>query len=108
MTYVYSAIASFVVAMLVFMLQSTMKENKKLREEKERKELEETKALKRAVRSLLRDKLMYYHAKYTELGYITPHGLENGNLMYKAYKELGGNGMVDQMNEDIKELHVKG
>lgn len=107
MSYVYSAISSFVVTMLIFMLQSSMKENRRLREEKERKENERNNALDDGVRCLLRAKLIEYHAKYTKQGYITTHGLENGQLMYKAYKGLGGNGLIDQIDEEIKHLPVK-
>ena len=107
MTYVYSSIGSFIVGVLVFMLTSTMKENRKLRQEKEKQEADRNNALENGVRCLLRAKLIEYHAKYTALGYISSHGLENGNLMYNAYKALGGNGLLDQMNEEIKHLPVK-
>lgn len=107
MAYVYSAIASFIVAMLVFMLQSTMRENHKLRQEKEKQEADRNKALEDGVRCLLRAKLIEYHDKYTTLGHISSHGLESDNLMYNAYKSLGGNGLLDQMNEEVKRLPVK-
>lgn len=28
-------------------------------------------------------------------------------LMYEAYHQLGGNGMIDKMSEEIDELHLK-
>jgi Cdc6-like AAA superfamily ATPase len=56
---------------------------------------------------LLRVQLIEYHEKWTERGYITKHGLENFLEMYKAYHELGGNGMVTKLLEEIKKLPIK-
>ena len=39
--------------------------------------------------------------------YITPKALESGILMYRAYKSLGGNGMIDHMEEEIQQLPIK-
>ena len=50
------------------------------------------KAVELGVQALLRDRIVqsYYH--YEERGWITLHGLENVNAMYKEYHALGGNG----------------
>ena len=52
------------------------------------------KAVELGVQALLRDRIVqsYYH--YEERGWITLHGLENVNAMYKEYHALGGNGTV--------------
>jgi len=56
---------------------------------------------------LLRVQLIEYHAKYMRLGYIPSYAYQNFGEMYAAYHELGGNGMVTKMKEEIDELHLK-
>lgn len=56
---------------------------------------------------LLRVQLIEYHDKYVALGEIPSYAYDNFNEMYKAYSELGGNGMVTKMHEEIQELHLK-
>lgn len=56
---------------------------------------------------LLRVQLIEYHEKYIELGSIPSYAYENFVEMYEAYHELGGNGMVTKMYEEIHELHLK-
>ena len=114
MVYVISILTSVVSAMLVFILQSSIKENRRLKQEAEKARLEkevkqeqENNALKEGVLCLLRAKMVEYHTKYMGLGYITSHAYENWTLMYKAYKALGGNGMIEHMNEEIEELHIE-
>ena len=99
---------------LVFLLKEQIKENKRLEREKaqalaEREEAmakRET-ALEDGVVCILRKHLMDEHQTWTEKGYITPKALESGLLMYKAYKGLGGNGMIDHMEEEIQELPIR-
>ena len=107
MEYILTIVTSIVSAMLVFVLQSVIKENHKLKKEKEDKQAEEDTSLKEGVLCLLRVKLIEYHTKYMALGYISSHGLENWLLMYKAYKALGGNGMIDHMKAEIESLHIE-
>ena len=56
---------------------------------------------------LLRVQLIEYHAKYTALGTIPSYAYQNYCEMYEAYHELGGNGMVTKMKQEIEELHIK-
>lgn len=56
---------------------------------------------------LLREKLIEYHDKYVELGYIPAWVYEHFCEIYKAYRDLGGNGMIVKMKEEIDELHLK-
>lgn len=56
---------------------------------------------------LLRVQLIEYHDKYTILGLIPSYAYENFCEMYEAYHELGGNGMITKMKEEIDELHLK-
>ena len=56
---------------------------------------------------LLRVQLIEYHGKYTQLGNIPSYAYQNFCEMYDAYHELGGNGMVTKMKQEIEELHLK-
>ena len=56
---------------------------------------------------LLRVQLIEYHDKYTILGSIPSYAYENFCEMYEAYHELGGNGMITKMKEEIDVLHLK-
>lgn len=56
---------------------------------------------------LLRVQLIEYHRKYTQLGNIPSYAYQNFCEMYEAYHELGGNGMVTKMKQEIDELHLK-
>lgn len=55
---------------------------------------------------LLRVQLIEYHDKYTSLGEIPSYAYQNFCEMYEAYHDLGGNGMVTKMYEEIHELHL--
>ena len=56
---------------------------------------------------LLRVQLIEYHDRYVELGEIPSYAYNNFIEMYDAYHDLGGNGMVTKMYEEIKALHLK-
>ncbi len=57
---------------------------------------------------MLRAKLIEYHKEWIERDYITKHGLQNFIEMYEAYHELGGNGMVTHLLEEVEQLQIKG
>lgn len=106
MNYVYSGIVSFVVGMLVFFLQSVLRENNDLKKKNKEFYTKEQAAMKDAIVCILRDILIENHKKYTTRKSISTHGLQNWLSMYRDYKILGGNGMVDRMKEEIEELHI--
>lgn len=56
---------------------------------------------------LLMVQLIEYHDRYVAEGEIPSYAYENFDKMYHAYKDLGGNGMVTKMYEEIKDLHLK-
>lgn len=55
---------------------------------------------------LLRVQLIDYHDRYMKLGSIPSYAYENFEEMYEAYHNLGGNGMITKMKEEIEELHI--
>lgn len=106
-TIILDVVLGLVSAVLVFVLQQTIKENMRLKKEKEQQATQREKALEDGVVCILRKHLMDEHEMWVAKGYITPKALESGLLMYKAYKSLGGNGMIDHMEEEIQELPIK-
>lgn len=107
MEYVISIALSVVSTVLAFILKSYISENKELRKEREEKRSQRETALEDGVVCLLRKQLMDDYSKYMELGHIPSKALESGLLMYKAYKGLGGNGMIDHMEDEIQNLPIR-
>lgn len=101
--YIFSGLVSLSVAILAYVIQSLIKENRRLCDADRIKE----EALAEGVTCLLRVKLIEYHSKYTQADRVSSHGYENWFEMYHAYKGLGGNGMVEHMKEEMEELHIK-
>ena len=56
---------------------------------------------------LLRVQIIEYHDKYIREGRIPSYAYENFDEMYQAYHELGGNGMITKMYEEVQELHLR-
>lgn len=56
---------------------------------------------------LLRVQLIEYHDKYTALKYIPSYAYENFCEMYAAYHDLGGNGMITHMKEEVDRLEIR-
>lgn len=63
-------------------------------------------ANERGTMLLLRVQLIEYHSKYMKQGEIPSYAYQNFEEMYEAYHDLGGNGMVKKMYEEIKTLHL--
>ncbi len=64
------------------------------------------KAEAEGIRCLLKVKLIEYHDKYALKNEIPSYALENWNNMFTAYQNLGGNGVVKQMDKEIQSLKI--
>lgn len=104
---IVSIVSSVVSAMLIFILQAVIRENNRLKREKEAARTKHEAAIENGMVCVLRKHLMDEHDIWTGRGYITSHALENGLAMYRAYKDLGGNGMIDHMEEEIQTLPIR-
>lgn len=71
---------------------------------KRKKSAKREKALEKGVRSLLRNQIIEYHEKYTERRYCPIYVKESARHSYEAYHELGGNGVVTKLYEDLMAL----
>lgn len=105
--YIYSIIISVVSGILGFILQNVIRENVRLKKEKDEAQQKYDNAMRNGMVCVLRKHLMDDHECWMEKGHITSHALENGLAMYKAYKDLGGNGMIDHMKDEIQELPIR-
>lgn len=72
-----------------------------------KRQKKERNANSRGTMLLLRVQMIEYHDKYIGLGYIPSYAYQNFCDMYTAYHELGGNGMITKMFDEIQELHIK-
>lgn len=98
---------TLIIGAISFKLQEAMKENKKLRANKRNQFDEEQTAFRNALRCLLKVKLIEYHDKYVKDGSVPPYVLQNYDDMYNSYHALGGNGMITQMYEELKDLPIR-
>lgn len=65
------------------------------------------KAVEQGVQALLRNELIRCYREYEAKGEITILDKENIEHMFKEYKNLGGNGTVAKMYEDLMNLETK-
>ena len=56
---------------------------------------------------LLRVKLIEYHDKYMEKKSIPSYALRNWIEMFNAYIKLGGNGMIEVMDKEVRKLPIE-
>lgn len=61
-------------------------------------------ALLEGVKNLLKSKLIDYYEKYTEKGVCPIYVKEAARKSYESYHELGGNGVVTKIYEELMEL----
>lgn len=61
-------------------------------------------AIGEGVKSLLRNQLIEYHEKYSDRGFCPIYVKESARRSYDAYHELGGNGLVTKLYDDLMSL----
>lgn len=61
----------------------------------------------RGMMLLLRIQLIQYHDKYMEQGFIPSYAYENFIEMYQVYHDLGGNGMITKMKDEIDAIRLR-
>lgn len=65
------------------------------------------KAIEQGVQALLRNELIRRYREYETKGEISILDKENMEHMFKEYQNLGGNGTIKQMYEEMLELPTK-
>ena len=82
---------------------SKLKKNK----EKDEKEKKKDEAIELGVQALLRNEIIRRYREFESKGEISILDQENLNEMFTQYKNLGGNGTVKKMMNDLYELKTK-
>lgn len=65
---------------------------------------EKQSAMEKGIKALLRDRIVQTYNHYKEKGYCPIYALENVEELYVEYQALGGNGTMEKLYEDLKEL----
>lgn len=99
-------ISSVVSAVLIFVLQSQIKENRAMRQERERNEAKKESALENGVRQLLSVRLEEMYDKYSDEETIPRRAYARWVKLHQAYKGLNGNGTFDHMNQEMLNKHI--
>lgn len=72
-----------------------------------KKENKKNKAIENAVQSLLRDRLIEKYRTFKTKKQMTILDKENVDHLYKEYINLGGNGTVKELMEDMDDIEIK-
>ena len=64
-------------------------------------------AIEAGMQALLRDRLIQSYNYHTEKGYCEIHNRDNISNMYKQYHNLGENGVIDRLMDELLDLPVK-
>ena len=64
----------------------------------------QTKAVKKGVQALLRDRLIQGYKYYSEIGYADVNDRSNMENVYQQYHALGANGVMDDLRNKFLEL----
>ena len=103
---VLGVIPSLTSGVLVFLLTNQLRENRKIRDTRKEENLVKESAISDGIVCLLRVKLIEYHDHYMAVESIPSYALSNWDMMYTAYINLGGNGMIVGMDKEIKTLKI--
>ena len=93
----------FIFGLVIAFLKSKLDEAKKQNKEKEGRSV----TIENAVQSLLRDRLIDKYRHYKSVGEMTILDKENIDHLYNEYLNLGGNGTVKELFDDLKDVDIK-
>ena len=90
----------------MFILQSQIKENRRLVKEREEAKAQKETALETGVRQLLSVQLEEMYDKYANSDTIPMRAHSRWGKLHAAYKGLHGNGTFDHMNHEMDNKHI--
>ncbi|HBU12330.1 MAG TPA: hypothetical protein DEB31_06260 [Clostridiales bacterium] len=67
----------------------------------------EQRAIKHGIVAMLRDRIIQTYNDYAEMNYCPIYALENMEDMFREYSNLGGNGTIAKLVDDLKKLPTK-
>ena len=103
---IITIVTSVVAGVLVFILQSVIRENRNLLREREAKKAEKESALENGVKMLLSVNLEEIYDKYANSTIISSRAYSQWKNLYRAYKGLNGNGTFVHMDEEMDDKHI--
>ena len=106
MEYLITILVSIVSGVMVFILQSVIRENRDLKKKKDDEMEIREKALENGVRQLLSVRLEELYDQYADSNTIPKRAYNRWMKLHAAYKGLHGNGTFDHMKEEIEEKHL--
>lgn len=106
MDYLITILISLVSGVLVFILQSVIRENRELKRKKDEETQERERALENGVRQLLSVRLEEIYDQYADSDTIPRRAYDRWMKLHKAYKGLNGNGTFDHMKQELNEKHI--
>ena len=113
MGYILTIICGVVSATLAFILQSQIKENRRLAREKEEeraeaeaKRAERETAIEEGLKQLLSVKLEELYDRWSDSDTIPGRVYSRWKKIHKAYKGLNGNGTFKHMDEEMDKKHI--
>lgn len=104
--FIVGIISSLTSGVLVFLLTNQIKENRRIRDHRRDENITKEGAISNGIVCLLRIKLIEYHDHYVAIGSIPSYARNNWELMYEAYHSLGGNGMMEGMRCEVRDLPI--
>lgn len=105
-TILISVISTVVSAMLVFMLQNSVRENHRLKKEKHDQATNEQASIAKGVRGILKKELKEIYVKYENSTTIPADDYETWTDMFESYEGLRGNGTFKKMDNEMKKKHI--
>lgn len=106
MEYLVTILVSLVSGVLVFILQSVIRENRELKHQKDKDTETRERALETGVRQLLSVRLEELYDQYADSESIPRRAYDRWMKLHAAYKGLHGNGTFDHMKEELEEKHI--
>lgn len=106
MEYLITILVSLVSGVLVFILQSVIRENRELKRKKDEDVETRERALENGVRQLLSVRLEELYDQYADSETVPRRAYDRWMKLHAAYKGLHGNGTFDHMKEEMEEKHI--
>ena len=102
----FSIISTVVSAILVFILQGVIRENRRLKKERHDHEASERLSIAKGLRGILKKELKEIYVKYENSTTIPADDYETWNDMFESYEGLHGNGTFKLMDKEMKKKHI--
>lgn len=96
-------VTTFLLGTIIGFISTKLKKEK----DKNKKNEQKDKSIEKAVQSLLRDRLIEKYRQFKTKGEMTILDKENLDHLYTEYINLGGNGTVKELYEDMGDIEIK-